>query len=285
MENDDQIRPEPADGNTSSPLSKVDGLKQRLVGAVVLVSLAVIFLPMIFEEPHQEKKNIVIPIPDRPPEKIINISAPKAPSLRKLDETAQSIPDVQAQPSMDVAPSDGQVYPGNTAPDLAVNEDVLQASIAQKQEAISQETTSQKTTSQKSTSQERNTVHNSGDASQSDQSGVNTPVSKAAETVEKASPAIEKTPPITNTTPAAGNLVGKWVVQLGTFGNQNNAYRLRDEAVQRGYSTQVVALDRSGTTLLRVLTGPFANRDAAEKAKTGLSRQLNVKPMVVEYAE
>ena len=45
----------------------MDGLKQRIIGALVLVSLAVIFVPMIFDEPHSQRQSTPITIPEEPP--------------------------------------------------------------------------------------------------------------------------------------------------------------------------------------------------------------------------
>ena len=56
-------------------------MKQRLVGAVVLVSIAVIFLPMIFDRPHEQHRDLIVPIPDQPPRRSL-ISLPNQPSLK-----------------------------------------------------------------------------------------------------------------------------------------------------------------------------------------------------------
>jgi len=44
----------------------LDGFKQRIVGALIIVSLAVIFLPMLFDEPHQERERQTLEIPPEP---------------------------------------------------------------------------------------------------------------------------------------------------------------------------------------------------------------------------
>ena len=43
-----------------------EGLKKRLIGAAVLASLAVIFVPMLFEEPPQPPPSLP-PLPSKPP--------------------------------------------------------------------------------------------------------------------------------------------------------------------------------------------------------------------------
>ncbi|MBS3803357.1 MAG: SPOR domain-containing protein [Oleiphilaceae bacterium] len=44
----------------------MDGLKQRVIGALVLVSLAIIFVPMMFDEPHSERSSRVLDLPEEP---------------------------------------------------------------------------------------------------------------------------------------------------------------------------------------------------------------------------
>jgi DedD protein len=45
-----------------------EGLKKRLIGAAVLASLAVIFVPMLFEDPPPQPPKLP-PLPERPPER------------------------------------------------------------------------------------------------------------------------------------------------------------------------------------------------------------------------
>ena len=68
----------------------MDGLKQRIIGALVLVSLAVIFVPMMFDEPHSERESTSINIPEEPPFPEVEAPDPQiadAPDYR-LEESA-----------------------------------------------------------------------------------------------------------------------------------------------------------------------------------------------------
>ena len=62
----------------------VDTLKQRVVGAFVIISLAVIFLPMIFDEPRVTQSNVIVPVPPRPAYKVIEIDKPREPKFQEL---------------------------------------------------------------------------------------------------------------------------------------------------------------------------------------------------------
>lgn len=56
----------------------MDGLKQRVIGALVLISLVVIFVPMLFDEPHSERTSGTIKLPEEPP--FPEVEAPQTPT-------------------------------------------------------------------------------------------------------------------------------------------------------------------------------------------------------------
>jgi len=63
----------------------IDGLKQRLVGAFVILSLAVIFLPMIFDNPHKVKNITVESVPPKPNFQNFVVEKPKRPTFKVVD--------------------------------------------------------------------------------------------------------------------------------------------------------------------------------------------------------
>lgn len=85
----------------------VDTLKQRVVGAFVIISLAVIFLPMIFDEPRVPQSNIIVPIPPRPDFKVIEIERPREPKFQELvvdEQTNKILPKQEQLTSPSAAP-------------------------------------------------------------------------------------------------------------------------------------------------------------------------------------
>lgn len=64
----------------------MDGFKQRIVGALIIVSLAVIFLPMLFDEPHQERERQTLEIPPEPDIPEVTVEKPSEP---EVTETVQ----------------------------------------------------------------------------------------------------------------------------------------------------------------------------------------------------
>lgn len=203
---------------------KVDGLKQRVIGALVLVSLAVIFVPMLFDEPHSERSSRVIDLPEEPPFPEVSISEPlvsqpSTPGYR-MEETAPSAQNMEAA----VEPAPVSRAPEPVTPVPAPSE----------------------------------------------------PVSPppAPEPVAQPEPA-----PVTPTE-YRNALTGAWIVQLGSFGNAENARRLRDRAREQGFSCHLQEVSRGDTVLTRVFCGPYAEKSAAEQAKPTLDAAFGLNSLV-----
>lgn len=221
----------------------MDGLKQRIIGALVLISLAVIFVPMVFDEPHSERTSTSINIPEEPPFPEVETPAsdPVTPpayqqdtagnsgsngqsqGFRILEEdapAAQPVPDTSTKPATDVA----QPAPVESSQPKPI------ASATSKPAA------------------EKPKVHEAR--------------------TEQESPEYTR------------SLEGAWIVQLGSFGNGDNARRLRDNVREAGYSSHLQEVVRGDTTLTRVFSGPFADKAKAEAAKRDLDEAFKLNSLV-----
>jgi len=70
-----------------------------------------------------------------------------------------------------------------------------------------------------------------------------------------------------------------WVVQLGTFGNQSNAIRLKGKVIKAGFAAYIVPND----TLFKVLVGPELSRIKAEALQQQLKSKFKMTGMVTLY--
>jgi DedD protein len=218
----------------------VDGLKQRIIGALVLVSLAVIFVPMLFDEPHSERTSTTIKIPEEPP----------FPEV----ETPES--ELEPAPSYGLESSDGSL----TAP--TVEEDggdspgyrILEESPG---DVANSEVTESSDVGQSSAA---TTEEQAGAPAETEDQATETSVTEAAE--------YER------------SLEGAWVVQLGSFGNSDNARRLRDQVREKGYGSHLQEVVRGDTTLTRVFSGTFATKSEAESAKRALDDAFGLNSLV-----
>ncbi|MFB3128588.1 MAG: SPOR domain-containing protein, partial [Lysobacteraceae bacterium] len=86
------------------------------------------------------------------------------------------------------------------------------------------------------------------------------------------------TAPATPAAPAASG-VG-FAVQLGAFGQANDANALRDKVRAAGFSAFVEQVRTEKGTLHRVRVGPVANRGDAEQLKAQVAAKVGVAGMV-----
>ena len=86
--------------------------KQRMVGALVLVALAVIFLPMLFSR-QDEQRQVVVEAP----------AAPQVPVMPQVQVEPVVVPEPQALPEEEPVPSDAEIA-AQTAPSMPVQPSV-----------------------------------------------------------------------------------------------------------------------------------------------------------------
>lgn len=205
----------------------MDGLKQRIIGALVLVSLAVIFVPMMFDEPHSERESTSIKIPEEPP----------FPEVEAPEPEVSDTPAYRIEENVDESPQDAEPEPVPDEP---------QQEIAEVESPEPAPTVDEPEES-------------SADAGEPDK-----------EAPVKDEDAAEFT----------RSLEGAWVVQLGSFGSNDNARRLRDKVRDKGYNSHLQEISRGDERLTRVFSGPFAEKAEAEKAKQALDKAFGLNSLV-----
>ncbi len=76
-----------------------DGLKQRLIGAIVLIAIAVLFVPSLFEKSSQRTVDLSTQIPEKPdlvteilelPEPVRPANVPPAPTIERVVDSEPS---------------------------------------------------------------------------------------------------------------------------------------------------------------------------------------------------
>jgi DedD protein len=204
----------------------VNGLKQRIIGALVLVSLAVIFVPIMFDEPHSERETSTIQIPEEPP-----------------------FPEVEMPEPETTEPPEYRIEELNNTTEEAAAADVPTEAPAPPEAVVATESSGD--LGSVDTSESAQTSENS-------QSTDNEPISAEF----------------------SRSLEGAWVVQLGSFGSDGNATRLREKVRAKGYSSHLQRISRGDSELTRVFSGPFAEKAEAEKAKLVLDKAFGLNSLV-----
>lgn len=95
------------------------GLKQRMVGALVLVALAVIFLPMLFSR-QDEPRQVVVEVPAMPQAPLLDdLEVIEAPVLEPQELAAQEFEPVNSEPVAALAPEPVRAAPQAAAAAVA----------------------------------------------------------------------------------------------------------------------------------------------------------------------
>lgn len=227
-------------------------LKQRLVGAVVLVSLAVVFVPILFDmpgEPNGETSaDLISGIPERPQVGFGSsasgtLDAPRTPRLDTELERERSLDASRADAGERTVSSDVSVSgttpsaPGAPAPTAGASGQP--ASDARSETSVARADPA--------------------------------PAKKQAEPGSSSKPVAE--------TSAAGS----WIVQLGSFLKSENAAALRKRLQAGGYTAFVESGTSARGDVSRVFVGPMPDREQAKASAARLQREMALEGIVVPY--
>lgn len=221
------------------------GMKQRMVGALVLVALAVIFLPMLFTR-EDEMRQVHVDVPQAPAMpspsevKVEPVQVPQPQPLPDLSEQAPVVVDEStappSTPAQPIAPS-----PSQTA----------QAPVAKAQAPAVEPKV------------------DSRPAQPVAQAPAASAASSAASTASKSA---------TSKIDANG-LPVSWSIQLASLSNRTGADNLQKTLRSQGYNAYI----RTTGGLNRVFVGPIIDRTEAERLRDAINRQQNLKGIVVRF--
>jgi DedD protein len=230
-----------------------DGLKQRLVGAIALIGLAVIFLPALLDgkkDTITDRKPVVLP--ERPKFEVI------APFLKDRSEEQQAI---EAEVAVDRL-----VYGVDTsAIGDAADENVVGGA------AVDMNSNKGNADSNKDISQ---SLKNKVDSNDSAETGKKTEVAKT--TVESTQSPLAKAEVSTGLTPT-------WTVQLASFSDTQNADQLKEKLLDDKFHAYTESFQTNGKSVVRVFVGPEVTKKGAESIQRQLQQRYQLEGMIVRY--
>ncbi|MBC3438936.1 SPOR domain-containing protein [Pseudomonas sp. BW16M2] len=216
------------------------GMKQRMVGALVLVALAVIFLPMLFTR-EDEMRQVRVEAPE----------APAMPSLPQVQVEPVQVPEPQPLPEQNEQPP--VVVDESTAPVTAPSQPI--APVATVAPPVQPKP----------------------------QTPVPTPPVAKVEArpvpAPSAAPAAPAAKPVAPSKIDANGLPVSWSIQLASLSNRAGAENLQKTLRSQGYNAYI----RSADGMNRVFVGPLIERAEAERLRDVISRQQNLKGIVVRF--
>ncbi|WP_374603902.1 SPOR domain-containing protein [Arenimonas sp.] len=205
-------------------------LKQRLIGAAVLVALAMIFLPMLLQGPEVGE----------PDAAQVPLSMPAAPDQ---EFETREIPLAVPQPAGEGPVLGGPAVPAADDPNAVATVDV-EGEAAPRVDAPLPEP---------------------ADATEPLQA-VDAASGQALAAAPEPEPAPQTTAPPADPLPAS-TAGGRYAVNVGSFSNLANARALADKLRAAGLPVTSESVDVSGKPAMRVRVGPYADRTVAEAAR------------------
>ncbi|MGY6589057.1 MAG: SPOR domain-containing protein [Wenzhouxiangella sp.] len=242
-------------------------LKQRLIGATILIALAVIFVPMLFDgpqdRPQQQPVALDLPQPSGDREPIRRLALEPEPSRGGTGLPSDREPRPASERSradisdaIDLLAREPEAETGDEAPAAEVPADVAPPMPLAEPEMTEPEPIAQ---AARDTDPEPE------------------PEIAPEPEVEPATP----TPPVASP-PATASGEPVWLVQVVTYGALDSAEQTVEQLDRLGHAAHINPLVRANTRLHRVRTGPYASRSAADQAAAQIRQTLTgVEPVVV----
>lgn len=224
------------------------GMRERLSGAVILIALAVIFVPMLFDEPAPRSER---------PRPVMTIEQP-------VEVERRDVPDPEPPTSLGQIQSPGGVSSsGQEAAEARIAPEAEQAveSVAESSSAEAPDSESAETVTE--------AASETRDAPNED------PIAELARAADQrlssqAEPADRE--------PAEAAPEGEWAVQVGSFGEPANAERLESNLAAQGLPVYSRVRDNGLTT---VYVGPYATSREGEEVMAELKAEANLQGLLV----
>ena len=253
-------------------------LKQRLVGAIFLVALGVIFIPMLLDQDADPRLDISMQIPERPvyePIDALDQPLPAMPAFPDVD--MQQLPEAPELPvgTLEKPASGAKVSP---LPSDSGHTGLSQSQVSSLDKSRLSASQSDQSNTDSTTSAAQIDEVLAKASSKSPSKAVEPEAQKVSP--QQAVPLITQPAVVEKSVPS--NTQG-FVVQLGSFTSQDNAQRMVNTLSKKGYKVFIESSMGSAGTVYRVRVGPFTDRVKAEAIQATLARQEKRRGMVLVY--
>jgi len=255
--------------SSSNSEAEDNKFKQRLVGALVLIALAVIIIPMFLDFRKDYGRVIrgsnIPPKPDDFHTEVIAITPPEeARPLPAVKESAEVPTDEAATDEVPTDEASTEEPPSEPPVLTARPETPAKKPAASPPKTARPETSTPpvKTTPVPEPAKEVAKV---------------VPEAVPKETVPEAAPKKEVVP----RKEVAPAVEGGWIVQLGSFSNTQNAEELRDQLLKKNYKAFVDEVTVEGKRIQRVRIGPFEKKSGADATRDKLAIEMKLDAIVL----
>lgn len=222
------------------------GWRERISGAVILIALAVIFVPLLFSEPAPRSER---------PQPVLTIEQP-------VEVPRQAVPEPRPPASL------GEF--GEPVSTPGGDEVLLEEAPAEEVAEVAEEAAEQLARS------ETPAEPTPSPAPEPDRASAPDPIAELARAADQRLAESRRSEPASAPTPAASG--GEWAVQVGSFGEPVNAERLLNQLREQGFPAYSQPRDNNLTT---VYAGPYGSSEAGERAMNELKSRANLQGLLV----
>ncbi|MCA1770385.1 MAG: SPOR domain-containing protein [Halomonas sp.] len=218
------------------------GWRERISGAVIVIALAVIFVPLLLSEPEPRSER---------PQPVLIIEQP-------VDVPRTEVPEPQPPASL------GELGAPTATPQL--------------EQVFDEDVPAEEAAEQLARSEAPAEPAQPPDAeSASDNEGAFDPIAELARAADqRMAESARRDQSASAPTPAASG--GEWAVQVGSFGEPGNAERLLEQLRDEGFPAYSRPRDNNLTT---VYAGPYDSSEAGERAMNELKSRINLQGLLV----
>jgi len=220
-------------------------LKQRLVGALILVALGVVFWPIIFVEPDDRSRDVSQRMPPPPVVDTTPIAPPDKAGLRDEPLTDAQLESRELEQRVDAIDAA-----------MPADEEAVQVDPGQTQSAAM--------------------------AADPGAEPVSAVVAKTTPAVTDSRSRARSEAPIKPALDAQGIPVG-WILQVASVSDRTKANRLRDELLALDEKAYIKQVKRGDETLYRIYVGPKFEQAKLDALKPKVDARFKVNSMVVRY--
>ncbi|MDR0457406.1 MAG: SPOR domain-containing protein [Burkholderiaceae bacterium] len=280
--------PPSARGETGAPAETVENLRRRalyrLIGAAVLVLIAIIGFPMLFDtQPRPVTVQAPIIIPDRNAALPLTLpaSATAAHTITAAVQPASStVPAAASLGSGEevLAPAGGQSAPDATPTASGAVVSAVQENVPARQpgkqaapQAAKQQTAKPQTDAKSQAARQQAAEKRKADAQARRQREQAADAARARALLEGKDAPVASAPPARNAS-AHAQAAGHYVIQIGAFASAQSAQSARQKAQRAGVKAYTQTVTTSAGPRTRVRAGPFASRDEAAQALSRLKQ-------------
>lgn len=258
------------DNDTQLQLKK--RARRRLVGAIAFAGFAAVVLPMVMDqEPKQAPQDVEIRIPGQD-EKPFAPKFAAAPAARPATvESAKPAPVEIATPATPATPS----APAATKPAEA-NTRVVEAVTAKEKSSEKPVEKAVEKAVEKPAKAPEKPVEKPAKPEKPADKATEKPVEKTAKPqdteAQRVASILSGKPPAAATAAAPSAASDQFVILIGAFTDQGNVNNLQHKLTELGIKVYTEPLDSPQGRKIRVRAGPFASREAGEKALDKMKR-------------